>query len=59
MATVAIGKAGARNAAILAAQILALSDAGLAARLRSMRIEARDAAASKDKAIRDEAAGAK
>jgi phosphoribosylaminoimidazole carboxylase PurE protein len=59
VATVAIGKAGARNAAILAAQILALSDAALAARLRSMRVEARDAVASKDKAIRDEAAGTK
>ena len=59
VATVAIGKAGARNAAILAAQILALGDAALAARLRSMRIEARDAVASKDKAIRDEAAGGK
>ncbi len=59
VATVAIGKAGARNAAILAAQILALGDAALAARIRSMRIEARDAVASKDKAIRDEAAGGK
>jgi phosphoribosylaminoimidazole carboxylase PurE protein len=59
VATVAIGKAGARNAAILAAQILALGDAALAARLRSMRIEARKAIASSDKAIRDEAAGVK
>jgi phosphoribosylaminoimidazole carboxylase PurE protein len=52
VATVAIGKAGARNAAILAAQILALGDAALAARLRSMRIKARDAVTSKDKTIR-------
>ena len=59
VATVAIGKAGARNAAILAAQILALSDAALAARLRSMRIEAKENVAAKDKAIRDEAAGGK
>ena len=59
VATVAIGKAGARNAAILAAQILALGDAALAARLRSMRIEAREAIASMDKAIRDEAASGK
>jgi len=33
----AIGEAGARNAGLLAAQILALSDAGLAARLESFR----------------------
>ncbi|MCW5697278.1 MAG: 5-(carboxyamino)imidazole ribonucleotide mutase [Bauldia sp.] len=35
--TLAIGKAGAINAALLAAAILALHDAGLAARLRSWR----------------------
>jgi len=35
VATVAIG--GAENAALLAAQILALSDEGLAARLRAYR----------------------
>ncbi|HWX42246.1 MAG TPA: 5-(carboxyamino)imidazole ribonucleotide mutase [Blastocatellia bacterium] len=33
VATMAIGKAGATNAAVLAAQILAVSDAGLAAKL--------------------------
>ena len=37
VATVAIGKAGARNAGYLAAQMLALSDPGLAAQLRSER----------------------
>ena len=37
VATVAIGAAGARNAAYLAAQILALSDAELSARLRGER----------------------
>ena len=37
VATVAIGSAGARNAAYLAAQILALSDPGLAARLKAER----------------------
>jgi 5-(carboxyamino)imidazole ribonucleotide mutase len=37
VATVAIGSAGARNAAYLAAQILALADAGLAARLQAAR----------------------
>ena len=33
VATVAIGKAGAKNAAILAVQILAVSDEGLAGKL--------------------------
>jgi phosphoribosylaminoimidazole carboxylase PurE protein len=54
VATVAIGKAGARNAAILAAQILALRDATLAARLRAMRNEGKVAVMSKDRAIRRE-----
>lgn len=40
VATVAIGKAGARNAGYLAAQMLALSDPGLAAQLRSERARA-------------------
>lgn len=39
VATVAIGKAGAENAAILAAQILALADARLAARLATFKKE--------------------
>ena len=37
VATVAVGKAGAKNAAILAAQILALSDPSLARRLDEMK----------------------
>lgn len=37
VATVAIGKAGARNAGYLAAQILAVSDAALAEKLRAER----------------------
>ena len=37
VATVSVGKAGARNAAILAAEILALSDSDLAKRLNEMR----------------------
>ena len=37
VATLAIGKAGATNAALLAAQILALADTGLAARLAAWR----------------------
>ena len=49
VASVAIGKAGAKNAAYLAAQILALSDAKLASRLREEReqnardVQAKDA----------------
>jgi phosphoribosylaminoimidazole carboxylase PurE protein len=39
VATVAIGKAGAKNAAILAVQILALSDEGLNAKLADFRAE--------------------
>jgi 5-(carboxyamino)imidazole ribonucleotide mutase len=48
--TMAIGKAGARNAGLLAARILALSDPALAARVRAQRekmaseVEAKDAA---------------
>lgn len=37
VATVAVGKGGARNAAILAAEILALSDAAIAKRIEEMR----------------------
>jgi 5-(carboxyamino)imidazole ribonucleotide mutase len=39
VATVAVGDAGAANAGILAAEILATSDDALAARLRQMREE--------------------
>jgi 5-(carboxyamino)imidazole ribonucleotide mutase len=54
VATVAIGKAGAKNAGYLAAQILAIADNALADRLRSERrrnaekIQARDAALQKE-----------
>jgi len=37
VATVAIGKAGAKNAAILAAQILATADPGLEAKLMEFK----------------------
>ena len=43
--TLAIGKAGARNAGLLAAQILALSDAALAERLAGWRARQTDAVA--------------
>ena len=44
--TLAIGKPGARNAAILAARILALTDADLAQRLRYLRAQAEEAVRS-------------
>lgn len=46
VATVAIGKAGARNAAWLAAEMLALSDADLAEKLRAERVKAGEAVAA-------------
>ncbi len=55
VATVAIGKAGAKNAAILAAQILALHDTKVAARLRALRKESKIAVASKDRTVGREA----
>lgn len=54
VATVAIGKTGAKNAGYLAAQILAVADTELAAKLREEReanarnIQARDAAVQKE-----------
>lgn len=48
VATVAIGKAGAKNAAYLAAQIMAVCDAGLAKRLRAEREENARAVQTKD-----------
>lgn len=51
VASVAIGKAGAKNAAYLAAQILATADEGLAARLRDERADNAAAIAEKDAAL--------
>jgi 5-(carboxyamino)imidazole ribonucleotide mutase len=45
--TLAIGKAGAINAALLAASILALEDAALAARLKAWRQQQTDAVAER------------
>jgi 5-(carboxyamino)imidazole ribonucleotide mutase len=53
VATVAVN--GADNAAILAAEILALSDAGLAEQLREMKKQMAEKVAAKDAAIRAEA----
>ena len=47
--TLAIGKSGAINAALLAASVLALSDAGLAARLEAWRKQQTDAVADRPK----------
>ncbi len=51
VATLAVGKAGARNAAVLAAEILALSDPALEAALRRARAEQAEAVAAADLAI--------
>jgi len=51
VACVAIGKAGAKNAAYLAAQILALSDPALAERLRLERADNAAAIRAKDQAL--------
>jgi phosphoribosylamine--glycine ligase len=55
VATVAVGKPGATNAGILAAQILALSDAALAAKLDAYKQEMADKVVEKSKKIEDEA----
>lgn len=56
VACVAIGKAGAKNAAYLAAQILALSDKDLAQRLDHERKANATEILAKDKALRDKLA---
>lgn len=53
VATVAIGKAGAKNAAYLAAQILSTADAELYQRLVTERAEAAEAVMAKDAALQD------
>jgi phosphoribosylaminoimidazole carboxylase PurE protein len=51
VATVAIGKAGAKNAAILAVQILALSDKGLAGKLTEFKKQQAKQVIEKDKEL--------
>lgn len=53
VATVAIGKAGAKNAAYLAAQILALSDAALTERLKKERAANADQVRARDAALQE------
>lgn len=51
VATVAIGSGGAANAALLAAEILALGDAGLYARLQEHRLSQRTKVESADREV--------
>lgn len=53
VACVAIGKAGAKNAGYLAAQILAINDADLATRLKKERQANTDDVIAKDKALQE------
>ncbi|MBQ9273169.1 MAG: 5-(carboxyamino)imidazole ribonucleotide mutase [Succinivibrio sp.] len=53
VATVAVGKAGARNAAYLAAQIMALSDPELAQRVQRQRDQDAAAVRAKDNALQE------
>ena len=55
VATVAIGKPGARNAAVLAAQILALSDSQLRAKLDEHKQQLAQSVAQKSAKVRDAA----
>ncbi len=57
VASVAIGKAGAKNAAYLAAQILALADDDLSERLRQDRAESSRAVQDKDAALQEQLKG--
>ena len=59
VATVAIGKPGAANAALLAAEILALNDEDLHHRLLAYRAELRRKVAEKDERLRDQLSGAR
>jgi 5-(carboxyamino)imidazole ribonucleotide mutase len=56
VATVAIGRAGARNAALLAVQILALSDVRLKAKLTDHRARMAADVTAKDRQIQPEPA---
>lgn len=53
VACVAIGGAGAKNAAYLAAQMLALSDASIARRLQDERRDNAEAVLAKDQALKE------
>ncbi|MCA8975444.1 MAG: 5-(carboxyamino)imidazole ribonucleotide mutase [Planctomycetes bacterium] len=53
VAATGIGSAAAKNAALMAVRILALSDSDLAARLDAMREADRDKTLAKDRAVRE------
>ncbi|MEE8285324.1 MAG: 5-(carboxyamino)imidazole ribonucleotide mutase [Gammaproteobacteria bacterium] len=57
VASVAIGSAGARNAAFLAAQMLGLADSGLSERLRAERKSNAESIAAKDRALQKKLRG--
>jgi 5-(carboxyamino)imidazole ribonucleotide mutase len=57
--TLAIGKAGARNAGLLAARILARSDAQVAERVRAQRRKMADEVEAKDQALQGKLGAAK
>jgi 5-(carboxyamino)imidazole ribonucleotide mutase len=57
VATVAIGKTGAKNAAYLAAQIMALKDEGLAQRVRDEREQKSRDVQAQDKRLQDSRKG--
>jgi phosphoribosylamine--glycine ligase len=56
VATVSIGEWGARNAGVLAAQILSLGDAPLATKLEENKRDLEEQVAKKDRALQDAAA---
>ncbi len=56
VATVSIGKSGAKNAAILAAQILAVSDDALETRLAAFKLEMAEEVAKKARAVENASA---
>jgi 5-(carboxyamino)imidazole ribonucleotide mutase len=55
--TLAIGEGGAVNAALLAAEILALADPALAGRVKARRAADADKVREKDRKVREKFAG--
>ena len=53
VATVAVGKAGAKNAGYLAAQIIAVADDELSAKLKNERQQCAEEVIAKDKALQE------
>lgn len=57
VATMALGKAGARNAALLAVEMLALSDGGLKAKIKEYREKLAKGVEEKDREVKEKVAG--